>query len=253
MAVWLADASVKGESHVVAQMPKGEVLTRWGLLGCCVLLTLLWLPDAVAQGRGGVLRIGMTAADIPYTGGNLTRGSRAFASSATSSTIPSCAGTCPRERLPQIAPALAESWEVSKDDPTKWIFKLRRGVKFHDGTDFNADAVLWNWDAIKNKDAPQYDPSQAGFVAPRITVMKSWRKLDDYTVEFTTTRPSSFVPYQVIYIFYVSPTQWEKVGRDWRALANSPAGTGPFKLGKLVPGARGAGAEPGLLGPKTRA
>ena len=108
-------------------------------------------------------------------------------------------------------------------------------MKFHDGTDFNADAVLWNWDAIKNKDAPQYDPSQAGFVAPRITVMKSWRKLDDYTVEFTTTRPSSFVPYQVVYIFYVSPTQWEKVGRDWRALANSPAGTGPFKLGKLVP------------------
>jgi peptide/nickel transport system substrate-binding protein len=124
---------------------------------------------------------------------------------------------------------------VRADDPTKWIFKLRRDVKFHDGTDFNADAVLWNWDAIKNKDAPQYDPTQAGLVSARITVMKSWRKLDDYTVEFTTTRPSSFVPYQVVYVFYVSPSQWEKVGRDWRALANSPAGTGPFKLARLVP------------------
>ena len=41
-----------------------------------------------------------------------------------------------------------------KDDPTKWIFKLRRGVKFHDGTDFNADAVLWNWDKIKTKKPP---------------------------------------------------------------------------------------------------
>jgi peptide/nickel transport system substrate-binding protein len=215
---------------------RGEVLTRWGLLGCCVLLTLLWLPDAVAQGRGGVLRIGMTAADIPYTGGQPDQGFEGFRFIGYQLYDPLVRWDLSQgERLPQIAPALAESWEVSKDDPTKWIFKLRRGVKFHDGTDFNADAVLWNWDAIKNKDAPQYDPSQAGFVAPRITVMKSWRKLDDYTVEFTTTRPSSFVPYQVIYIFYVSPTQWEKVGRDWRALANSPAGTGPFKLGKLVP------------------
>jgi peptide/nickel transport system substrate-binding protein len=215
---------------------RGEMLTHWELLGCCVLLTLLWLPDAVAQGRGGVLRIGMTAADIPYTGGQPDQGFEGFRFIGYQLYDPLVRWDLSQgERLPQIAPALAESWEVSKDDPTKWIFKLRRGVKFHDGTDFNADAVLWNWDAIKNKDAPQYDPSQAGFVAPRITVMKSWRKLDDYTVEFTTTRPSSFVPYQVIYIFYVSPTQWEKVGRDWRALANSPAGTGPFKLGKLVP------------------
>ena len=206
------------------------LLTMLGLLGmlCC--------HPTAAQGRGGMLRIGMTAADIPYTGGQPDQGFERFRFIGYQLYDPLVRWDLSQgERLPQIAPALAESWEVSKDDPTKWIFKLRRGVKFHDGTDFNADAVLWNWDAIKNKDAPQYDPSQAGFVAPRITVMKSWRKLDDYTVEFTTTRPSSFVPYQVIYIFYVSPTQWEKVGRDWRALANSPAGTGPFKLGKLVP------------------
>ena len=148
-----------------------------------------------------------------------------------------CAGTCRRgNSFRPSCLGLAESWEVSKDDHTKWIFHLRRGVKFHDGTDFNADAVIWNWDALKNKDAPQYDPTQAGADRrTRITVIKSWRKLDEYTVEFTTTRPSSFVPYQLVYVFYVSPTQWEKVGRDWRALANNPAGTGPFKLARLVP------------------
>jgi ABC-type transport system substrate-binding protein len=201
-----------------------------------MLLTLLWLPDAVAQGRGGVLRIGMTAADIPYTGGQPDQGFEGFRFIGYQLYDPLVRWDLSQgERLPSVVPALAESWEVKADDPTKWIFKLRRGVKFHDGTDLNADAVLWNWDAIKNKDAPQYDPSQAGFVAPRITVIQSWRKLDEYTVEFTTTRPSSFVPYQVVYIFYVSPTQWEKVGRDWRALANNPAGTGPFKLSKLVP------------------
>jgi ABC-type transport system substrate-binding protein len=52
-------------------------------------------------------------------------------------------------------PGLAERWEVRADDPTKWIFYLRPGVKFHDGTDFNADAVIWNLDKVKNKEAPQ--------------------------------------------------------------------------------------------------
>ena len=96
-------------------------------------------------------------------------------------------------------PGLAERWEVRPDDPTKWIFHLRRGVKFHDGTDFNADAVLWNLEKVKNKDAPQYDPKQAGEVTWRTPLVKSWRKLDDYTVEITTTRPSSSVLFQVCY------------------------------------------------------
>jgi peptide/nickel transport system substrate-binding protein len=216
-----------------------EATTHTVLAGLLVGLLALTLCCTAAMGateRGGTLRIGMTAADIPYTGGQPDQGFEGFRFIGYQLYDPLVRWDLSQgEQLPAIVPGLAESWEVRADDPTKWVFKLRRGVKFHDGTDFNADAVLWNWDAIKNTDAPQYDPSQAGFVAPRITVMKSWRKLDDYTVEFTTTRPSSFVPYQVVYIFYVSPTQWEKAGRDWRALANSPAGTGPFKLNKLVP------------------
>ena len=82
---------------------------------------------------------------------------------------------------------------------------------------------------------PSTTRHRPGSIAARITVIKSWRKLDEYTVEFTTTRPSSFVPYQLVYVFYVSPTQWEKVGRDWRALRQQSAGTGPFKLAGLVP------------------
>jgi peptide/nickel transport system substrate-binding protein len=211
---------------------KALVWVTWWLLA----LSVAWAPARAAEASGGTLRIGMTAADIPYTGGQPDQGFEGFRFIGYQLYDPLVRWDLSQgEQLPAIVPGLAESWEVSKDDSTKWIFHLRRGVKFHDGTDFNADAVLWNWDAIKNKDAPQYDPTQAGQVSARITVMKGWRKLDDYTVEFTTTRPSSFVPSQVVYIFYVSPTQWEKVGRDWRALANSPAGTGPFKLARLVP------------------
>ncbi|MDQ3831736.1 MAG: ABC transporter substrate-binding protein, partial [Candidatus Tectomicrobia bacterium] len=182
-------------------------MVRTLLLGTALTFVgiLAWTPPLMAQGRGGVLRIGMTAADIPYTGGQPDQGFEGFRFIGYQLYDPLVRWDLSQgEQLPAIVPALAESWEVNADDPTKWIFKLRRGVKFHDGTDFNADAVLWNWDAIKNKDAPQYDPRQAALVSARITVLKSWRKLDDYTVEFTTTRPSSFVPYQVVYVFYVS-------------------------------------------------
>ena len=206
--------------------------------GACCLLTLGFAstPALPAEGRGGTLRIGMTAADIPFTGGQPDQGFEGFRFIGYQLYDPLVRWDLSQgEQLPTIVPGLAESWEISKDDQTKWIFHLRRGVKFHDGADFNADAVVWNWDALKNKDALQYDPTQAGLISARVTVIKSWRKLDEYSVEFTTTRPSSFVPYQLVYVFYVSPTQWEKVGRDWRTLANSPAGTGPFKLARLVP------------------
>ncbi len=222
------------------RMPNGckrSVLKTVGVMTVWLLaIAVAWAPTVAAAERGGTLRIGMTAADIPYTGGQPDQGFEGFRFIGYQLYDALVRWDLSQgEQLPAIVPGLAESWEVRADDPTKWVFKLRHGVKFHDGTDFNADAVLWNWDAIKNKDAPQYDPQQASQVAARITVIKSWRKLDEYTVEFTTTRPSSFVPYQVVYIFYVSPTQWEKVGRDWRAFANNPAGTGPFKLTKLVP------------------
>jgi peptide/nickel transport system substrate-binding protein len=222
------------------RMPSGcksIVLTTLGVITVWLLaLGMAWSPAMAAEGKGGTLRIGMTAADIPYTGGQPDQGFEGvrFIGYQLYDALVRW-DLSQGERLPAIVPGLAESWEVKTDDPTKWIFKLRRGVKFHDGTDFNADAVIWNWDKIRNKDAPQYDGRQAAPIVPRLVTIQSWRKLDDYTVEFTTTRPSSFVLFHVIYVFYGSPTQWEKMGRDWRAVANNPAGTGPFKLSRLVP------------------
>jgi peptide/nickel transport system substrate-binding protein len=219
----------------VAGRPLSGVRVRL-IIGVLMLIGALGPPLTAAQGPGGVLRIGMTASDIPYTAGQPDQGGEGyrFIGYQIYDALINWDLT-QGDRLPDLVPGLAEHWEVSKEDTTKWIFYLRTGVKFHDGTEFNADAVIWNMERVRNKDAPQYDPKQAGMVDFRIPLLKSWRKIDDYTVEFTTIRPSSFVPYQVCYVLFSSPTQWEKMGRDWGKVAMNPAGTGPFKLSRLVP------------------
>jgi peptide/nickel transport system substrate-binding protein len=210
--------------------------SRDGLFLGLLLLILCGTAAMGATARGGTLRIGMTAADIAYTAGQPDQGFEGFRFVGYPLYDALVRWDLSQgERLPDIAPGLAESWEVDKDEVLKWRFTLRRGVKFHDGSDFNADAVIWNWEKIRNKDAPQYDPKQAAEVAFRIAVIKEYRKLDDFTIEFATTRPSSFVPFQVVYVLYSSPAQWEKVGRDWRAFAEKPSGTGPFKMTRFVP------------------
>ena len=55
-----------------------------------------------------------------------------------------------------LIPGLAESWSVDPSDKTKWTFKLRKNVKFHDGSTFNADAVIFNFDKLLDKNSPQF-------------------------------------------------------------------------------------------------
>src|SRR5258708_3577966 len=74
--------------------------------------------------------------------------------------------------------------------------------------------------------------SNTGF---RINLLKSVRKIDDYTVEFESVKPSSFVPYQLLYVMMVSPANWAKTGKDWRKYGESPSGTGPFRVTRFVP------------------
>jgi ABC-type transport system substrate-binding protein len=225
-----AMAGVCSRCKAVARVSHGV------LLGGVLVLIIHATAAMGATGHGGTLRIGMTAADIAYTAGQPDQGFEGFRFIGYPLYDALVRWDLSQgERLPDIAPGLAESWEVDKDNVLKWRFTLRRGVKFHDGSDFNADAVIWNWEKIRNKDAPQYDPKQAAEVAFRIAVIKEYRKLDDFTIEFTTTRPSSFVPFQVVYVLYSSPAQWEKVGRDWRTFAEKPSGTGPFKMARFVP------------------
>src|ERR1700721_846627 len=140
------------------------------------------------------------------------------------------------DRVADLRPGLAEKWEQAPDDNKTWIFHLRHGVKFHDGTDFNADAVIWNLDRYFKSDSPQYEIASSAMTRARAPLLASYKKIDDSTVAITTTKPASYFPFMAVYILFTSPVSFEKAGRDWAKVATLPAaGTGPFRITKVVP------------------
>src|SRR5205085_1615741 len=136
------------------------------ILLLAAVLSLSWTDPVLAQ---GTLRIGMTASDIPYTGGQTDNGFEGFRFVGYQIYEPLIAWDLTRgDRLAPLVPGLAESWEVRRDQPTKWVFKLRKGVTFHDGSPFNADAVVFSYESIKKKDAPHFDSYGSGQVSFRL-------------------------------------------------------------------------------------
>jgi peptide/nickel transport system substrate-binding protein len=183
-----------------------------------------------------VVRYGISMADIPLTTGQPDRGAGAYQFTAYTIYDPLVAWEMDvSDRPGKLVPGLATEWKVDEADKTKWRFTLRKGVKFHDGSDFNADAVIWNLDKVLNDKAPQFDKRQSAQVKTRLPSVKSYAKIDDSTVEITTKTVDSFFPYQMLWFLISSPAQYEKLGNDWDKFASQPSGTGPFKLTKLVP------------------
>src|SRR6202047_2422335 len=210
--------------------------TRNSILLAAVALAIgAGLPALPAQAES-VVRYGISMADIPLTTGQPDRGAGAYQFTAYTIYDPLVAWEMDvADRPGKLVPGLATEWKVDDTDKTKWRFTLRQGVKFHDGSAFNADAVIWNLEKVLDDKSPQFDKRQSAQVKPRLPSVASYRKVDDYTIEITTKDVDSFFPYQMLWFLVSSPAQYEKVGRDWDKFANAPAGTGPFRLDRLVP------------------
>src|SRR3546814_171341 len=184
------------------------------LLGAAVLTAGLAGP-ALAQ---GTLRIGMTASDIPLTTGQTDQGGEGMRFMGYTVYDGLINWDLSKADKPSVlTPGLATSWAVDATDKTKWVFKLRQGVKFHDGSEFTADAVVWNLDKLLKKDSPQYDARQAAQGASRIPAVASYKMVDKYTVEVTTKSPDATLPYQIAWVMMSSPEPWEKLGKSWRS------------------------------------
>src|SRR5947209_17586651 len=101
-----------------------------------------------------------------------------------------------RNREMKLEPGLATEW--ARTEPTVWRFKLRQGVKFHDGTPFTADDVVFSFDRATHPGSNLASP---------LATVKEVRKIDDFTVDFVTDGPDPILPYNIPSIGIMSK-QW---------------------------------------------
>src|SRR6266478_1215889 len=211
------------------------------------IASLMGLPRIA--GAESVLRIGMTAADIPRTLGQPDQGFEGNRfTGLTMYDALTMWDLSSADKASIVIPALSTEWKVDDAGKKKWTFKLRPGVTFHDGSAFNADAVVWNVEKVLKQDAPQFDASQVGVTASRMPTLVSAKKIDDMTVELTTKEPDSFLPINLTNLFMASPAKWQHFydkaeGADpkaksqaaWAAFARDASGTGPWKMSSFTP------------------
>lgn len=184
---------------------------------------------------GGTLRIAMTTSDIPTTGGIPDNGSEGgrFAGYPIYDGLVNWDFT-KTDKPAGLTPGLAVSWSVDATDKTKWTFKLRPGVKFHDGSPFTAADVVWNLDRHLNETAPHFDKVQAPTYRTYTNTIARYEATDDQTVVIWTKEPYSLLDYLISRVFIVSPRGYAKAG-NWLAFQAAPSGTGPFKVDKVTP------------------
>ena len=216
------------------------------LLAGALLATAVGAADAQEK----VLRIAMTAADIPRTLGQPDQGFEGNRFTGIPMYDALTHWDLSKADAPSVLiPGLAQSWTVDVKDKTKWTFKLRPGIKFHDGSALNAEAVVWNVRKVLDKDAPHFDASQVGVTTSRMPTLRSGRAIDELTVELTTSEPDAFLPLNLTNLFMASPAHWQKkfdataaslppadrAKAAWTAFASDASGSGPFKMARFVP------------------
>jgi len=131
----------------------------------------------------------------------------------------------------KVSPELATSWDVQEGGRT-WVFHLAQGVKFHDGTDFDAQAAKWNIERI-------LDPEVHSWVRPYYTAIDRVETVDPYTLRVHMKEPFGSLDRALAGYFQgipmASPTSFATYGKDW---GQHPTGTGPFILQAWSPGER---------------
>lgn len=130
-----------------------------------------------------------------------------------------------------VIPALAKSWEISPDGRV-FTFYLREGVKFHDGTSFDAEAVQYNFERMYKKDAPNYNPQAARLTSYIWKSLESIDIIDPLTIRLNFSSPFYEFPKVLAQIGIgsggiISPAALKTWGE---AIGEHPVGTGAFKF-----------------------
>ncbi|TQR18318.1 ABC transporter substrate-binding protein [Psychrobacillus soli] len=126
----------------------------------------------------------------------------------------------------EVTPKLAKEWTTS-DDGLIWTFKLQENVKFHDGTEFNADAVVYNFERMMDENHPQHQGDFSIFSRTFKGVIEEVKAVDAHTVEFKLVKSdATFLPNLGITPFGIISPDALKTFND--KIQEHPVGTGPF-------------------------
>ena len=192
-----------------------------------------------AASRGwaaGTLIVGMTAGDIPVVTGNPDQGFEGYRFVGYNLYDALLLWDLSKaDKASEIRPGLATSWEIDPSDHKRWIVHLRHGVKYHDGCEFKADDVVWNYQYRMDQKAPYFLAQQFAYSRTWLTNIKSVSKIDDYTVAFENNFVESLFPYSLSYVMMVSQCRARELNYDWTQYALHPSGTGPYKFDRFVP------------------
>ena len=215
-----------------------RLLTSYRTAACLGMTLAMGLALGSAAGHAeSVLRVAMSAADIPDWTGAPDQGYEGyrFVGFTLYDSLVNWELQKNTDRAADIRPGLAESWAVDPNDHKKWIFKLRHGVKFQDGCDWNADSAVWNFKRVMDSSSPQYNVRHHAMQSWTVTNIDSMEKIDDYTIAAHTKIEDSLLPYEIAGYFQISNCAVTKLNNDYAAFAKHPYGTGPYKFDKVVP------------------
>lgn len=191
--------------------------------------------DAAAPAATGALVYGAGGQPVNLTPGNITDGNSIIVQKQIYNYL---TGTAPGTTDP--VPELATEWNASEDGLT-WTFNLREGVTFHDGTDFDAEAVVFNvnrwWD-------PEFEYGFrdqgnlyeiwtdlfGGFKGTEESTLAAVSAVDPTTVEFQLKEPFAAFPAAIGsgYFGIASPTALQEGGASYGTPSGQAVGTGPF-------------------------
>ncbi|MGB3294185.1 MAG: ABC transporter substrate-binding protein [Phormidesmis sp.] len=201
--------------------------------------------DAAAPAATGALVYGAGGQPVNLTPGDITDGNSIIAQKQIYNYL---VGTEPGTTDP--APELATEWTASEDGLT-WTFNLREGVKFHDDTDFNAEAVVFNvnrwWDpefefGFRDEGALYeiWTDLFGGFKGDEASTLVDVRAVDDLTVEFELAEPFAAFPAAIGsgYFGIASPTAIQEAGASYGSPSGVAVGTGPFVFEEWLSGDR---------------
>ncbi len=195
-----------------------------------------WISTALLVAAGGWLAIGQSYADTPKKGGTLRTamardvvnmepwvGHGVSVNMIQMNVYDNLIAYKPPSA--EFEPQLAVSWELP--NPTTYVFKLRKGVKYHNGADFDAEDVKFSLERMK-------DPEGGATLAPQLKDISEINVLDSHTVEVKLSQPNAvFLALMAASTAHMLDKDWVESGVD---LTQEMNGTGPFKFVEFEPG-----------------